>query len=132
MNACKTFRVCEVVINLIELLLDLGILNQSWHGDVPKVPTPSVHNSSAEYMVHLSYAKPMSVHALAMSCIIKQVSFKCAILFDQCRDYQNSIKSYKMQQGRGSDGPEVREASGCRILEKKLLNPRFMAKKNIS
>lgn len=72
-NTCKTFRICEVVINLLELLLDLGILNQSWHGDVVKAPTTSLHNISSEYLIHLSYAKPLSAHALTMSCIIKQV-----------------------------------------------------------
>lgn len=73
MNTCKTFRVCEVVINLLEVLLDLGILNQSWHGDVSKVHNTSLHNISPEYLVHLTYSKPMSAHALAMSSIIKQV-----------------------------------------------------------
>lgn len=71
MNTCKTFRICEVVINLLELLLDLGILNQSWHGDVPKVPNTSLHNISPDYLVHLSYSKPMTAHALTMSSIIK-------------------------------------------------------------
>lgn len=72
-NTCKTFRICEVVINLLELLLDLGILHQSWHGDVPKVPNSNLHNMSPDYMVHLSYCKPMTAHALTMSSIIKQV-----------------------------------------------------------
>lgn len=71
MNTCKTFRICEMVINLIELLLDLGILHQSWHGEVPKVPNSSSHNTSPDYLTHLSYSKPMSAHALAMSSIIK-------------------------------------------------------------
>lgn len=61
------------MVNLLELLLDLGILNQSWHGDVPKVPTTSLHNISPEYLVHLSYSKPMSAHALTMSSVIRQV-----------------------------------------------------------
>lgn len=52
-------------------MFDLGILNQSWHGDVGKVPNTSLHNLSPEYMAHLSYSKPMSAHALTMSCIIK-------------------------------------------------------------
>ncbi|VVC45096.1 Hypothetical protein CINCED_3A015660 [Cinara cedri] len=76
-NTCKTFRVCEVVINLLELLLDLGILqqHQSWHGDIAKVPNSSLHNISPEYLTHLSYSKPMSTHALAMSSVIKVIQY---------------------------------------------------------
>uniref|UniRef100_A0A2S2Q2N9 Protein unc-80 n=1 Tax=Sipha flava TaxID=143950 RepID=A0A2S2Q2N9_9HEMI len=74
-NTCKTFRTCEMVINLIELLLDLGILHQSWHREVPKVPNPNTQNTNSDYSAHLSYSKPMSPHALAMSSIIKIIQY---------------------------------------------------------
>ncbi|XP_025208646.1 protein unc-80 homolog isoform X2 [Melanaphis sacchari] len=111
-NTCKTFRICEVVTNLLELLLDLGILNQSWHEDVSKVSNTSLHNISPEYLAHFLYNKPMSAHALAMSSIIKIIQnlgcpHSCGeghrgppanFVRTQCQCLLNRLKQYDKRQ----------------------------------
>ncbi|XP_050528266.1 protein unc-80 homolog isoform X3 [Daktulosphaira vitifoliae] len=75
-NTSKTFRVCEVIINLLELLLDLGILQQTWPGDSSKISNNNLYNPNItcpDYVSHLSYSKPMSAHALVMSSIIRVI-----------------------------------------------------------
>lgn len=89
-NSCCTLRVLEVILNLVELLMDMGVLKQFLRNEAlndqrstplpdasPGKPTKSSTGGTtlppAAEVEKLS--KPMSPHKLVMHIIVRQVIY---------------------------------------------------------
>ncbi|XP_049834730.1 protein unc-80 homolog isoform X4 [Schistocerca gregaria] len=75
-NVCCTLRVCEVILNLLELLIELGVLKECEKGPGKEKVTGTSSNVAHEVKATEagpSGIKPLSPHTMAMSSITRVI-----------------------------------------------------------
>ncbi|XP_069694360.1 protein unc-80 homolog isoform X2 [Periplaneta americana] len=79
-NVCCTLRVCEVILNLVELLMDMGVLKQCLrdeattsgsHQGSNKTSRGGEHSSPSNEKETSSHKGHQTPHSLVMSCVIR-------------------------------------------------------------